>query len=42
MLQPLHSNSIESKQEDVIVSDLALVGSQGRVGFSGLFENKFL
>ncbi|KAG1900577.1 general substrate transporter [Suillus fuscotomentosus] len=42
MLQPLHSNSIESKQKDGIVSDLALVGSQGRVGFRGLCENKFL
>ncbi|KAG2055373.1 D-xylose-proton symporter [Suillus hirtellus] len=42
MLQLLHSNSIESKQEDGTVSDLTLVGSQGRVGFRGLCENKFL
>ncbi|KAG1777773.1 general substrate transporter [Suillus placidus] len=36
---------IDSKQEDgsgSIVSELALAGPEGRVGFRGLFENKFL
>ncbi|KAG2342857.1 general substrate transporter [Suillus weaverae] len=36
---------IDSKQEDgngSVVSELALVGPEGRVGFRGLFENKFL
>lgn len=47
MHQSPHSNSIESKQEDgngnsVSVSDLALAGSEGRIGFRGLFENKFM
>ncbi|KAG1862753.1 D-xylose-proton symporter [Suillus subalutaceus] len=41
------SNSIESKQEggngnSVSDSDLVLAGSEGRVGFRGLFENKFI
>ncbi|KAG1890155.1 D-xylose-proton symporter [Suillus subluteus] len=45
MPQLLRSNPTESKEEvgnSSIVSDLALVGPEGRVGFRGLFENKFL
>jgi hypothetical protein len=45
MPQLLHSNSTESKQEDgnqIEVSDLALVGPEGRAGFSGRFGNKFM
>lgn len=47
MHQSPHSNSIESKQEggngnSLSVSDLALAGSEGRIGFRGLFENKFI
>ncbi|KAG1870236.1 general substrate transporter [Suillus subalutaceus] len=45
MPQLLRSNLTESKEEvgnSSIVSDLALVGPEGRVGFRGLFENKFL
>lgn len=41
----LRSNPTESKEKvgnSSIVSDLALVGPEGRVGFRGLFENKFL
>ncbi|KAG1812055.1 general substrate transporter [Suillus subaureus] len=46
MPQLLRSNSTVSKEEvgntGSIVSDLALVGPEGRVGFRGLFGNKFI
>ncbi|KAG1751451.1 D-xylose-proton symporter [Suillus paluster] len=45
MPRSLHSNSTESKQEDDHGSgspDLVLARSEGRVGFRGLFENKFI
>ncbi|KAG2154370.1 D-xylose-proton symporter [Suillus bovinus] len=45
MPQSLRSDSTGFKQEDWninTVSDLALTDPQGRVGFRGLFENKFL
>jgi hypothetical protein len=45
MHQSPHLNSIESKQEagnGNSVPDLVPAGSEGRVGFRGLFENKFM
>jgi hypothetical protein len=44
MPQLLRSNPTELKEDgnDSIISNLALVEPEGRVGFRGLFENKFL
>ncbi|KAG0700844.1 D-xylose-proton symporter [Suillus ampliporus] len=45
MPRSLHLNLTDSKQEDGNDSgdsDLVLAGSEGRVGFRGLFENRFI